>query len=252
MRETTFGRWLALGALLIVPLIALSQTGRQRRTLIVNGRPGELALLQLEGRSYVDLEELARLANASISFSGNQTLLTLPGCSPRASEPASPGFSKEFLRAGIEEMGAIREWRSAVTYAIQRGLPVTEEWVGSLRASATQSLGLTAVAVNTDDDRSALQLLTNEYNFMKQLSDRLVAAGKSMTYISPDDLKNDLLNQQIGACGRALEAMAANGQFADDGSCMDLGGYTDLISQPHPVAVQDEWATSAPRALRVG
>jgi hypothetical protein len=31
-----------------------------------------------------------------------------------ASAPASaPGFSKEFMRAGIEAMSAIREWRSA-------------------------------------------------------------------------------------------------------------------------------------------
>jgi hypothetical protein len=91
--------------------------------------------------------------------------------------------------------------------------------LAGLRANATQNLRLASVAVNTDDDRSALQLLTNEFNFMKQLSDQLVAAGKSMTYISPDDLAGNPLNQKIVTCGRALGAMAANGQFTDDGSC---------------------------------
>jgi hypothetical protein len=64
-----------------------------------------------------------------------------------------------------------------------------------------------------------VQLLTNEFNFMRQLSDQLVASGKSMTYVSPDDLKNDPLNQKVVTCGRLLGAMAANGQFSDDGSC---------------------------------
>jgi len=231
MQETRSVRWLMLGAFLIVPFIGLSQGAQQKGTLVVNGHPAEAAILQVDGRSYVEIETLARLANGSISFKGNQTLLTLPECSTStsaSSQPGTPGFSKEFLRAGIEEMAVIREWRSAVINAIQRGLPVTEDWVAGLRGTATNNLSLASLAVNTDDDRSALQLLTNEFNFITRLSDRLVAAGKSVTYISPDNLKSDPLNQKIVACGRALAAMAANGQFLDDGSCQDLDGYTDL------------------------
>jgi hypothetical protein len=248
MRETSFRRGLALAAFLIVPLVALSQAAQQTRTLIVNGQPGEVALLQVEGRSYVEVEALTRLANGSISFRGNQTLLTLPDCSASAAsnQHGAPGFSKEFLRAGIEEMGVIREWRSAVINAIQRGLPVTEEWVRGLRGTATNNLSLASLAVNTDDDRSALQLLTNEFNFMTRLSDRLVAAGKSVTYISPDNLNSDPLNQRIVACGRALGAMAASGQFFDDGSCQDLDGYTALL----PSAAQRETASLMAAATR--
>jgi hypothetical protein len=40
-----------------------------------------------------------------------------------------------------------------------------------------------------------------------------------MTYISPDGLENDSLNQRIMSCGHSLGAMAASGQFVDDGSC---------------------------------
>ena len=226
MRLKSSGRWLLLGTFLTVPLVSLSQPPQAKQTLIVNGQPEALPLVQIEGRSYVDVEALARRANGSLSFNGNQTLLTLPACptsapapAPADTPPPAPGFSKGFLRAGIEAMSVVREWRSAVINAIQRGLPVTDDWVANLRANAAQNLRLATVAVNTDDDRSAMQLLTNEFNFMKQLSDQLVAAGKSMTYISPDDLKNNPLNQKIVTCGRALGAMAANGQFSDDGSC---------------------------------
>jgi len=227
MRATSFGRWLLLGPFLIVPLVSWSQAGQQKQTLIVSGQPGEMELVQIEGRSYVDVLALAQNANGSISFRGNQTVLTLPNCPPNAAAPApapaarppAPGFSREFMKAGIEEMAVIREWRSAVVSSIQRGLPVTDEWVAGLRASAAQNLRLASLAVNTDDDRGAFQLVTNDYNFMKQLSDQLVASGKSMTVVSPDDLANDPLNQKIVSCGRSLGAMAAAGRFSDDGSC---------------------------------
>jgi hypothetical protein len=227
MRMTTIGRWLLLGASLIVPLVSWSQDAQQKQTLIVNGQPGEMELVQIEGRSYVDVAALAQNANGSISFRGNQTVLTLPNCPPRAAAaapaaaapPMPAGLSKEFIKAGIEEMAVIREWRSAVVSSIQRGLPVTDMWVAGLRDSAIQNLRLASLAVNTDDDRNAYQSVTNEYNFMKQLSDQLVESGNSMTVVTPGDLANNPLNQKIVSCGHSLGAMAANGRFSDDGAC---------------------------------
>src|SRR5258708_175724 len=63
------------------------------------------------------------------------------------------------------------------------------------------------------------QLLSNEFNNMKALSNQYVAARQSLDYIAPNALANDRLNQKIIDCGHALAAMAANGQFVDDGSC---------------------------------
>jgi hypothetical protein len=54
---------------------------------------------------------------------------------------------------------------------------------------------------------------------MKQLSDRFLQANKSRTYIPPDSLNNDPLDQKILKCARSLAAMAAAGHFSDDGSC---------------------------------
>jgi len=40
-----------------------------------------------------------------------------------------------------------------------------------------------------------------------------------MTYIAPDALENDPLDKKIVNCAHSLGAMAASGQFHDDGSC---------------------------------
>jgi hypothetical protein len=54
---------------------------------------------------------------------------------------------------------------------------------------------------------------------MSTLTDRYLDKRANMSYISPDSLENDSLNQSIVTCGHSLSAMAASGQFNDDGSC---------------------------------
>jgi hypothetical protein len=198
----------------------------QSRTLVLTGHPGELPVVELGGRSYVDVEALTRLANGSLSTKGNQIVLTLP--SPGASTPATnletgqsgaSGFSKDFLKAGIEEMEVIREWRSTLKNAIEQGFPVTENWVDNYRARAEQSLRLVSLAVSTDYDRNAVELLKNEFRNMKKLSDRFVGASKGRVYVSPRSFDDDPLDQKILKCARSLAAMVANNQFVDDGSC---------------------------------
>jgi len=121
MRKESWRGWLILLVLLIIPGLALAQAVQQSRTLIVNGQSGQVKVMEIDGRSYVDLESLARIANGTLGFSGNQITLTLPSsaagtasAAAPSSPPANSGFSKEFLRASIEEMAVIREWRSAL------------------------------------------------------------------------------------------------------------------------------------------
>jgi hypothetical protein len=224
--------------LLVVSGIALAQDANQNRTLIVNGQSGAVPVIQVNGRSYVDLEALARAANGSLSFSGNQIALTLPG-SPASSSantnatsantpsaPASataqatnPGFSAAFLQAGIEQMATVREWHTALAAAIQNGTPVAANWLAPYQNQAATNLRLASVAVQTNSDRRAFQLLTNEFQNMAKLADKYIAARNNLTYVSPDALQNDELNQRIVGCGHSLGAMAASGQFVDDGSC---------------------------------
>jgi hypothetical protein len=159
------------------------------------------------------------MTNGSLSFNGNQIILTMPAGAPVTAQASSSGFTKDFIRAGIEEMAAIREWRSTLRNAVQRGYPVTEDWIDGYRARAEQSLRLVSLAATTDSDKNAFQLLSNEFNNMKKLSDRFLEAEKSRTYISHESLNNDPLDQKILNCARSLAAMAASGQFSDDGSC---------------------------------
>jgi hypothetical protein len=211
--------------LLALPVFTLSQAAQYRRTLIVNGHVGDATVVEIDGHSYVDLEALARLANGSLSFKGEQVVLTLPSSAlaqteaHAASQPASLGFSKDFLRAGIEQMAAVREWRSALENAVQRGFPVTQDWVAAYRDEAARNLRLASVAASTDSDRRAIPLLTNEFNNIKKLTDRFLEANKSRSYVAPDALKSDPLDQKILACAHSLASMAASGQFVDDGSC---------------------------------
>jgi hypothetical protein len=227
MREQFVRVGFLVVSLFALPKLALPQAAQQGGTLIVKGHSGHTPVLQINGASYVDIEALARLVNGSLSFQGNQITLTLPGASaastsaapPSPSETANPGFSKDFLKAGIEEMSLIREWRSAMVNAVKNGYPLSDAFVANYRNQAATSLRLVSVAASTDADRNALPLLNNEFDKMQKLSNKILAARKDMNYISPDALQNDPLDQQILACARSLAAMAAANQFQDDGSC---------------------------------
>jgi len=157
-----------------------------------------------------------------MSFRGKQIILTL---SPSAPNPASPetnqpmGFSKEFLRAGIEEMTAIREWRIAIVNAVQGTFPVADDCVAGYRRTADSKLALTSAAIATDSDRSGFALLSNEFSKMRTLSDKYLALRKSLIYIAPDSLDKDLLDQQILSCAHDLSSFAVSGQFEDIPAC---------------------------------
>jgi hypothetical protein len=228
MQRGSSGVPLVLVMLLIVPALALSQAAQETRTLIVNGQSGQVTVVQVNGRSYVDLEALARVANGSLGFKGNQITLTLPGSGtpppapPTAAAntaPQTPGLSRGFLRAAIEAMSLVREWHSALANAILNGFPLADSWLAGYRAQAATALRLASVAVSTDSDRSAFPLLTNGFNMMTKLSNQYVSQRQSLSYISPDALQNDPLDQQLLNCGHSLAAMVASGQFQDDGTC---------------------------------
>jgi len=226
MREKLVRAGLMLGTLLGLAALVLSQAAQQNGTLLVSGHPGQLPVLQMNGKSYVDIEALARLANGSLKFSGNQIILTLPdsdvdssATAPSETEAANPGFSKEFMKAGIEEMAVIREWRNTLINAVQNGFPLTDEIVNRFRGQALASDALTSAAASTDSDQNAYQLVSKVLDKMRKLSDKVVAARKNLNYIDADALKNDPLFQQILNCTHSLASMAASGQFQDDGSC---------------------------------
>ena len=209
---------ITITVLLIFSARALPQAAQEARTLSVPGHAGHVDVVQLNGRSYVNIEDLARLTQGSLSFKGNQIVLTLAG-SPVALPPRKQGFSKEFLSAGIEQMGEVREWRIAIVNSIQNNSPLPESWVLDQHRRADKNLALASAARSTEDDRSAYSLLAAEMSNMQKLSDRFLAKRKQLQYIDSKSIENDPLNKQILSCARGLASMAAEEQFRDEPTC---------------------------------
>jgi len=223
MRDKVLGIATAIALILIAPAMMMPQG--QLASLTVNGHQGSVPVTQINGKNYVEIEALARLASGSLRFSGNQVTLTLSAAAENGAASgeegaaAKTGFSREFLRAGIESLSTIREWHSALASAIENQFPVGQSWLTPYQSLATTNLRLAQVAATTDSDRSAAQLIANVFQKMKQLNDKYVAQRATLTYISPDSLKNDPMDQNAVACGRSIAAMMAGGQFSDDGAC---------------------------------
>jgi hypothetical protein len=221
MRIHSTKTWGKFGVFLILIMFAVSLLAQQNTSLTIAGRSGSAKVVQVAGRDYVEVEGLARLTNSTISFTTNQIILSLPGSSEDTSAPATPapGFSKDFVTAGIETMAQVREWHTALRTAIQRGNPLSEDWLNAYRNQAQLSLRLASVAINTPSDKNAFPFLTNEFNNMQNLSSKYLQAANSRQYIDPGSLDNDPLDQKIRTCARSLASMATANQFVDDGSC---------------------------------
>ena len=116
-------------------------------------------------------------------------------------------------------MSDIREWRSALLVAGQNGYKEMSAWTDRYQAQAAKNLRLASVAATTDADHNALQLLNKELGHMQELSNRVLSARKNLSYIAPNALEKDPLDQKILNCARSLAAMASSGEFQDDGSC---------------------------------
>jgi hypothetical protein len=211
--------WLATG-LGTACLLAYSLAAQQSTTLAINGQQGTAKVVQVQGHNYVDIDGLARLTNGTISFKGEQIVLTMPvGAAPSSAGTQPAGLSKEFLAAGVEAMARVREWHSALRTAIERGVPLTTGWLDAYQEQAQQGLNMVSVAISTDSDKRAYQVMLNAFNLMKSLNDKYVQLNKSLTYFAPDSLQSDPLDQRIVACGHSLSGMAAARQYVDDGAC---------------------------------
>jgi hypothetical protein len=226
---------LVIAPVWVFQLLIFSRSPGEKHTLIINGQTTQVPVIQVNGHAYVGLEALAAAISGSVSYSGSAIALSLPDRSeagsvsaarqagsqptPAPAELQNPGFSQAFLTAGIEQMSTLREWHTALTTSIEGGIPVSSSVLAPYRAQATTNLRLAMVAATTASDRNAFQLLNNEFQNMAKLSDKYVKLRANLTYVSPDALHEDDLNRRIIACGHSLGAMAASGQFVDDGSC---------------------------------
>src|SRR5437899_12274791 len=113
--------WLTSLLFLCSSVLVLTRAAQHNRTFTVAGHSGEIPVIEMGGRSYVEIEALTRLANGSLSFRGNQIVLILPPSNANATT-AAQGFTNEFLRASNEQMSVKREWISTLNKVIQHEL----------------------------------------------------------------------------------------------------------------------------------
>jgi len=191
-------------------------------TLTVKGYSGQAPVIQVRGKSYVDIESLTRLTNGALTFQENRVTLSFPCPSavPASTPPDQPAkLSRDFVQAVIGVMSLIAEWRTGLVDAVRNTNPLTQEWADGYRRNVDSRLAIASTTVTTDPDRSLLPLLRNEFNAMQALSDKYVALRKGQTFVSPDALDGDSLNQQVQNCARGLASESAGAPFADVAAC---------------------------------
>ncbi len=232
MRPTCWTLLLISGLFPLSTFGAHAQNDQHSRILVIDGQAGQASVIEKNGRAYVDVEALTQITHGSLSFKADRIVLTLPTPTLSASiaeppaEPGNPpiaGLSRNFMRAGIEEIATMREWANTLAYAIQNGYPISEDWTANSREQAAHDLRLAAVAVSTESDRNALQLLTKEFEAVRNWSNKLLQERKAMDTakyaISHNALRDDAASQKIIACGHFLATMLGSGSFTDDPSC---------------------------------
>ena len=219
---------LIFGSLLISAGLLYAQS-KADRALIVNGKPVG-TVVQINGRSFVDLETVAQIMNGSVKIESNRILLNTPAAEsapmpetrPGATPASSAGLSWEFARAAISELAEMREWRGAIGTILTYGVPVVGTWPQDYHDHVQSNLQQVAVAATTDSDRDALQLLTNNFDNLSQWAGDVVATRNAMNAtktVAPNAAQNDSVLTKISECSRFLSSMLVSGSFADNPSC---------------------------------
>ena len=211
---------LSLGVILSIAETVAQDT--PSKTLIVNGKTVDAAVVQVEGRSYVDIEGLAKGIGGSVTFEANQIALTIPGPPPSAAPQTAEGMSKEFQKIAVFTLAEMREWRGAIGTVVTSGMPVVGTWSQDYQDRIEADLMQATLAASTEPDRQALQLLQQEFALLTEWADNVLAERKALNAartIDPNSLQNDQSLAKISKCGQFLSSMIVSGTFSDDSSC---------------------------------
>src|SRR6201981_4022387 len=144
MRRNAVRTLVILVAILLLPLLGL--VAQETSSLLIEGPQGQTRVIQVQGKNYVEVDELARITGGSLRFVGSQIILTLPASGDASSQAlrsaSTPpvGLSRPFLAAGIETMREILEWNASLKSAIERDYPLSNDWFGNFRRQIQSSL----------------------------------------------------------------------------------------------------------------
>jgi hypothetical protein len=103
------------------------------------------------------------------------------------------------------------------------GYPIQPAWAANYQQKAAQGAKMAEISATTGGDKGALRVLTNEYHGVRDWSNQLVEASKSMNTakysMSPGALRDDPQSQKLITCWQFLGSMLSSGSFQDDSSC---------------------------------
>src|ERR1700724_3142459 len=98
-KRSCFHSLTALVLSLILAGAVFAQNAPAKKTLVVNGRTADAAVVQIDGHSYVDVDTFARMINPAVTFEPGRVLLTVPAPKPAPNRSVPrPGCRRGFPR----------------------------------------------------------------------------------------------------------------------------------------------------------
>jgi hypothetical protein len=211
---------LSLGFILSVSETVAQDTSP--KTLIINGATVNATVIQVEGRSYVDIEGLAQVLRGSVTFDPSRIEITIPAPAVARAPQDSAEMSNQFQQMAVVTLAEMREWKGAVAYIVATGMPVAGTWPQDYKDRIEADIMKTALAVSTEADRQALQLLKQEFALLSEWADKLLGEREALQgarSVDPNALREDQALARISECGKFLSWMIVSGTFSDDPSC---------------------------------
>jgi hypothetical protein len=230
-KQSTLFLILVAALVLFFTGIALGQTARDR-TLVVNGKAVSGAVIEVQGRTYVDLQALSQSVGGTLTVETDRITLAIPSAGGSATQvprqvsgnvtPQFDHLSTNFRSAAIAALGEMRQWQGAMESVVTSGFPVVGQWPQDYRDRAESGMNQAKVAAMTDEDHSAAALLENDLAQLRAWSDAVVTERKNLNagrFVDPNSLKNDTALTKLSDCGRFLAGMISGGTFSDNASC---------------------------------
>ena len=216
-------RYAALfGIVFLLAGILFAQRGPDK-PLVVNGRTVGTPVVQIDGRSYVDIDTVAQITNGVVTVQSDRIVLTIRAATPSPPPPPPPeGLSKGFAREAISVLAEMREWRGAIGTVRSYNVPFAGTWPQDYHDRVESNLMQVAVAASTEPDRDAVQLLRNEFDNLSNWASSVIAERQALNAtktVDPNVTQNDQALSKISDCSSFLSGMLVSGMLADSPNC---------------------------------
>jgi hypothetical protein len=223
-RRRNLKYFILVGFILSLAGVLWAQRGPDK-DLVVNGKTIGSPVVQIGGRSYVDIDTLAEVTNGVIAVQPDRVVLTIPtepSGVPPAPTPPPDALSREFAREAIGLLAEMREWRGAIGTTRAYNVPFTGTWPQDYHDRVETDLQRVAISARTPADQQALQLLSNEFENLSNWANGVIKERENLDAtktVDPNVTQNDQVLQKISACSNFLSNMVVSGTFSDDASC---------------------------------